>query len=309
MRNTFVKTLTKLASRNKNIYLMTGDLGFSALEPFIQQCPKQFINIGVAEQDLMGASAGMALSGKIVYAYSIVTFVSMRALEQIRNDVCYQNLPVRIIGVGGGFSYGSQGSTHHGIEDIAIMRALPNMTVVWPSDPKEVVGIVKFSEKYKGPMYIRLGKAGEPIIKKNNFRFELGGGYLIRGGSDCVIFSAGPILINALKAADLLKEKKISCRVISMPSIKPIDKSIILKAARETKAIISLEEHNIIGGLGSAISEALAESGFFKKIRFKRLGIPDEFPNVVGSQDYLRDLYGLSPKKIANKIIGLLRNK
>ncbi len=296
MRLAFVKTLCDLARRNKHIYLVTGDLGYAALEPFVKAYPRQYVNIGVAEQDLMGVAAGLALSGKIVFAYSIATFASMRALEQIRNDICYQNLPVRIVGVGGGFSYGHLGVTHYAIEDVALMRALPNMAVTCPGDPKEAEAITKFSLRYKGPLYIRLGKVGEPIIHKK-FSFQLGKGYVVRDGMDCAIFVTGALLGTVVESAELLRKSGISCRVISMPTVKPIDKAMILRTARSVKNLITVEEHNVIGGLGSAVAEILAESGI--KNNFRRLGIPDEFPNVIGSQRYMRERYGLSKEKLA----------
>ncbi len=307
MRKTFVKTLLKEAKRDKNIFLITGDLGFMALEEFRDGLPKQYLNIGVAEQNMIGVAAGLAMAGKKVYVYSIVPFATMRPFEQIRNDICYQNLNVTIIGIGAGFSYSIYGSTHHAIEDIAVMRSLPGMTVVCPGDPKEVEFATKASVKFKGPMYLRLGKAGEPLLHKNLKGFRIGKAIEIIPGKDVSIISTSNVLEEAMNAQKILKKNKISARIISMHTVKPIDKVVILKAAKQTKVIVTVEEHNIIGGLGSAVSEVLAESKL--KVNFKRLGVPDEYPHVLGSQKYLRDTYGFSAKKIVKEIINAYKKR
>ena len=270
MRNAFIKALGEQAKRNKNIYLATGDLGYSAFEPFIKENPRQYINVGVAEQNLIGVSAGLAMTNKIVYAYSIATFASMRAVEQIRNDICYQNLSVRIIGVGGGFSYGTYGATHYAIEDLALMRSLPNMTVIAPSDPAMVETVIAYSVRHKGPMYIRLGKAGEPRLHKDP-KFILERGYLMKQGEDGTIMVTGAMLGTALEAARILDADGFSCRVIDMPTVKPVDSKIIQKAAVETGLVVTLEEHTILGGLGSAVAEVLAESAL--RVRFERIQV------------------------------------
>jgi len=300
MRKTFIKTLFEEAKKNPKIFLVTGDLGFMALEEFRDNLPKQFLNIGVAEQNLIGFSAGLALTGKKVYAYSIVPFVTMRPFEQVRDDVCYHNLDVTLVGPGAGFSYSFNGPTHYGLEDISIMRSLPNMTVVCPGDPMEVAAATKASVKHKGPMYLRLGKAGEPIIHKNPINFKIGESIEVLKGKDATLFATSNLLQNAVEAGKLLKQKGINCRVVSMHTIKPLDVEVIKKAAKETKIIFTLEEHSIIGGLGSAVAEFLAESNY--KVKFKRLGVPDVYPKVVGTQIFLRDMFGLSPEKIAAEI-------
>jgi len=301
MRLAFTDALIKLAKKDKRIFLLTGDLGYGVLEEFQKKFSDRFFNMGVAEQNMVGTAAGMALSGKIPYVFSIATFPVMRALEQMRIDVCYQNLNVKFIGVGSGLTYSLYGATHQAIDDMAMTRALPNMTVISPGDPLEVKAAVEFSHKHQGPVYIRIAAKGEPNIHKKKPELKLGKGFVIKKGKDLTLIVAGNILANAQKAIELLKEEGVSVRLISMPFVKPIDKQLILKAAKETKAVFTFEEHSIIGGLGSAVAEVLAESNA-PKVLFKRIGLPDVYPSEIGGWDYMRNLYGLSPKKIAGTI-------
>ena len=230
MRTAFIKTLTELAGEDKNIYLLTGDLGFSVFEAFARKFPGQYINCGVAEQNMMGVAAGLALSGKKVVVYSIIPFVTMRCFEQIRNDVCLQNLDVKIVGVGGGLSYGASGATHHAVEDLAIMRALPNITILCPADPIEAELAVRAMFKIKGPVYLRLGKGREENIHLKSFKFQIGKANLIKRGKDITVIGIGSILKNAILAAEMLEKKyKNSIRIISMPALKKLDKNIFLK--------------------------------------------------------------------------------
>src|SRR3989344_1848258 len=300
MRNAFIRSLEEIARYDKRIFLLTGDLGFSVFEKFRDEFPDRFINMGVAEANMTGVAAGLALSGKIVFIYSIVPFATMRCFEQIRNDLCMQNLDVKIIGVGSGLSYGSLGPTHQSIEDIAIMRALPNMVVVCPGDPVEAGLVVRESMHYKGPVYIRLGRGGEPVIHKTRPDFEIGKAITLVDGSDVTLIATGNMLENAVLAAGLLAEK-ISVRVISMHTVKPIDKESVLKSADETKVIFTIEEHSLIGGLGSAVSEILAEHN--KEIIFKRIALPDSFIKIAGSQKYLRSINSLSSEYVAERIL------
>ena len=298
MRNAFSKTLLELSEKDKNIYLLTGDLGFSVFEDFRQKFPERFINCGIAEQNMTGVAAGLALSGKKVIVYSIIPFITMRCFEQIRNDVCLQNLDVKIVGVGGGLSYGTYYPTHHAIEDLAIMRALPNMTVLVPADPIETALAVKAMIKLKGPAYLRLGKSKEENVYQKTFDFKIGKGNLVKNGKGITIIGVGPILKNAVLAAQLLeKENKLSVRIISMSTLKPLDKKIIIKATKETKAIFTIEEHSIIGGLGEAVASVLAELPRHDII-FKKIGINDSFIKMVGNQDYLREKNNFSPQSI-----------
>ncbi len=296
MRKTFIKTLLKEAKEDTDIFLITGDLGFMALEEFRDLGSKQFLNIGVAEQNMIAFAAGLALTGKKVYTYSIVPFITMRPFEFVRNDICYHNLDVTLVGPGAGFSYSYNGPTHYGLEDISVMRSLPNMVVVCPGDPVEVKNATLASLKRKGPMYIRLGKAGEPVLHKKGMNFKLGKAFEMQKGKDITLIATGNILQNTAEAGRELKKQGIDARVLSMHTIKPIDRVAILKAAKETKNIITIEEHSIIGGLGSAVAEVLAENN--QSIKFKRLGVTDVYPKVIGSQKFLRGMYSLSVEKI-----------
>jgi transketolase len=231
----------------------------------------------------------------------------MRPFEHIRNDICYQNLNVKIVGVGAGFSYSFYGASHHGLEDISLMRSLPNMTVVCPGDPLEAKSATRASVKHVGPMYIRLAKAGEPAVHQSPIKFQIGRAIEILKGNDATIIVTSNLLQNAAEAGRLLKQQGIACRVLSMHTIKPIDKLAILKAAKETKAIITLEEHSIIGGLGSTVAEVLAENR--QAVKFKRLGIPDEYPHIIGSQNFFREKYGLSVKQIVQTVKQAVKTK
>ena len=309
MRNAFQRALSRCIAKNPDVMLLTGDLGYSVFEPIRDNFPKQYLNVGVAEQDLMGISAGLALSGKIVFAYSIATFASLRAFEQVRNDIAYQNLPVRIVGTGAGLSYGHLGVTHYALEDLAIMRSLSNMAVVAPVDPNETEAVIEFAIRHPGPMYIRLGKAGEKNIFKKVPKFSLGKFSVVAGGNanDVAIFGTGPLATSAIDAAALLRAKGVGCRVIVASSIKPIDVAMVKKVARECRLFVSLEEHSVIGGLGSALAEVLTENGW--RVPLIRLGVPDIYPKVIGSQDYLRDQYGLSSEKIAGAVLRRIKRK
>lgn len=300
MRIAFVNTLFEQAKRNKDIILLTADLGFSVFETFIEKLPRQYLNVGVAEQNMAGMAAGMAIEGKIPLIYSIVPFATMRNFEQIRNDICYQNLNVKIIGIGAGFSYGPYGHTHHGLEDIGILRTLPNMTILAPGDPVEVVAATKAMLKHKGPVYLRLGKAGEPTLHNKKIAFSLGEGILLQEGNDITIIANSTMLYRAHEVAQVLEDQGMHVRFISMPTVKPLDEKIILESAKKTKALFVIEEHSIIGGLGSAVAEVLAEHA--SAVRFKRIGVADRFTKGMGMQEYMREKNGLSVKKIVRTI-------
>lgn len=301
MRTAFIATLCDLAKKDNNIFLLNGDLGFSVLEPFIEAFPNRSLNMGVAEANMIGVAAGLALSGKTVFVYSIIPFVTARVFEQIRNDIALQKANVKIVGVGSGLTYGQLGPTHHSIEDIALMRALPNMTVVAPGDPKETEEATKALAKIKGPAYLRIGKKGEPMIHTKKPAFRLGKGIIARTGTDLTLIAAGNMLATAITTADELEKGGKRVSVISLHTIKPLDAPLIKKAARDTPAIFTLEEHSIIGGLGSAVAEVLAESRISPI--FRRFGIRDRFTTIAGSQDFLRRYHHLSPPDIAKQIL------
>lgn len=305
MRIAFVDTLFSLAKENRRIMLLTGDLGFSVFEKYMKQFPNQFLNMGVAEQNMTGVAAGMAMEGKIPIVYSIVPFVTMRNFEQIRNDICYQNLNVKIVGVGAGFSYGPYGHTHHGLEDIGILRTLPNMVILCPGDPQEVIAATKAALAHKGPVYLRLGKAGEQILHEGIPSFTIGKGIVLEEGTDITIIGTSTILYRAWEVTQKLKEKKIATRLISMISIKPLDTDLISDSVDKTKAIFTIEEHSVIGGLGSAVAEFLAKAE--KKVLFRSIGVPDRFTKEMGLQEYMRKANGLSTEQIYKSIIDFLK--
>jgi len=301
MRTAFITTLESLAKKNKNIFLLNGDLGFSVLENFTKKYPKRSLNMGVAEANMMGVAAGLAMSGKTVFVYSIIPFVTARVFEHVRNDIAIQNANVKIIGVGSGLTYGPLGPTHHSIEDIALMRVLPNMIVIAPGDPKETVEATKAIASLNGPAYMRIGKKGEPMVYDHLSNFTLGKGITVEKGNDLTIITTGNMLYTGTVVSKKLREMKKKPRLISLHTLKPFDEQIIKKAARETGAIFTLEEHNIIGGLGSAVAEVLAENNL--NISFRRFGIQDRFFQKTGSQDYLRKLHHISPEYITTRIL------
>lgn len=301
MKSAFIEALEKLASIDNRIFLLTGDLGFKTFDSFRNSFPDRFINIGVAESNMIGIAAGLALSGKNVYCYSIIPFLTMRCLERIRVDLCYHNLNVKLVGAGGGLVYGLEGMTHHAIEDIAIMRTLPNMTVVAPEDPLEVTAVINESLAYKGPLYIRLGREGEKCVHKSSPEFKIGKGIAIRKGSGISIIATGTILCAAKSASEDLINEGLDVTLIGMHTIKPLDRDIIEYCAKNSKAIFTVEEHSIIGGLGSAVSEILIELDY--RMLFKKIGLQDEYCSYIGRQDYLCEKYGLTPEGIKNFIL------
>jgi transketolase len=304
VRGAFFQTLVELAECDDRIYLLVADIGFGVVEPFARKFPERFLNVGVAEQNLTGIAAGIAVTGKIVFTYSIANFPILRCFEQIRNDVCYHKANVKIVSVGGGYSYGPLGMTHHATEDIAVLRALPEMAVVAPGDPVEVRGATRAIAAHDGPCYLRLGRAGEPTIHDSAVKFQLGKAIQVRDGDAITIISTGALLQNAVQAADKLAARGIHARVLSMHTVKPLDEDAVLAAARETRAVVTLEEHSIIGGLGGAVAECLAESGI--SVPFKRIGLPSAFSSHIGSQEYLRSQSNLSPDGILNALDPLL---
>lgn len=298
MRTAFVDTITELAAQDKDVWLVTGDLGYSVFEPFMERFPDQYLNVGVAEQDLIGVCAGLALAGKRPFAYSISTFASMRAFEQVRNDICYQNLPVTVVGGGSTFSYSTYGCTHFPLEDLSLMRTLPNMRVTCPGDPAEVRALVRASYENPGPLYMRIAKKGEPTLHGESDTVRLGEASLMRDGNDVAIISTGRSLAAASLAADALGKEGIQARVLSMHTIKPLDEGAVIAAANETKGLVIIEEHSRIGGLGSAVSEVLTRTG--KTARVMHLAVPDEFPSGVGSQEYFLRRYGLDAQGVVD---------
>jgi len=299
MRDIFIKELIKLAEKDPNITLITGDLGFGVFEEYIKKLPKQFLNAGVAEQNMTMIASGMALEGKKVFTYSIGNFPTLRCLEQIRNDVCYHNLNVKIVSIGGGFSYGSLGMSHHSTEDLSIMRALPNMVVLAPGSLEEVRQATRKIVNLKGPAYLRLDKS----FSKNKLSsaFKIGKADMVFDGDDLTMICSGGILEEAIKAVSLLKEEGIYPRLLSMHTVKPLDKKALKNAVKDTNKIITIEENNLCGGLGSAVTEYLLDEGLIPKT-FKRIAINDVYSNIVGDQNFLRKKYSIDSQSIFKKI-------
>jgi transketolase len=305
MRDTFVKTLIDIAKQDKNVHLITGDLGFGVLKPFWEQLPDQFTNAGIAEQNMTSFAAGLALEGKTVFTYSIGNFPTLRAVEQIRNDCAYHNANVKIVCVGGGFVYGSLGMSHHATEDLSIMRALPDVTVLAPGDLVEAEYATRAIYNHEGTCYLRLGRGGEKRIHDKIDDFQIGKAIKIKDGERVAIFSTGAIFDEAMEASEILIEKGIKPALYTFPTVKPIDRATIEECANKYDLIVTVEEHNIIGGFGSAISEVLAELPNSSS-RVLRIGLNDKYSSIVGTQSYLRDIYGMSARKIVNKISELL---
>lgn len=306
MRDAFVKTLIELAKEDKNIELITGDLGFGVLKPYWETLPDQFTNAGIAEQNMTSVAAGMALEGKTVFTYSIGNFPTLRCLEQIRNDCAYHKANVKIVCIGGGFVYGSLGMSHQATEDLAVMRAIPNMTVMAPGDLVETEECVKALVKQKGTAYLRLGRGGEKRIHDKIEGFQIGKAIPVHDGSKIVIFSTGAIFEEVQEAYNLLKKKGYDPAVYTFPTVKPIDRDVIRHCASNFELIVTCEEHNIIGGLGSGVAEILAEMEN-KKARAIRVGLDDTFCTKVGNQKYLRAQYGMDGKSIAERIEEIIR--
>ena len=298
MRDALLARISKLAESDKDIVLLTADLGYGVFEEFESKFPGQFFNVGVAEQNMTGIAAGLALEGKKVITYSIGNFPTLRCLEQIRNDVCYHELNVTIIAAGGGFSYGQLGMSHHATEDISIMRSLPNTTVVVPSTPWEAAEAIDALIKNQGVGYLRLDKS-KGSQKNNNDNFELGKALKISSedGKDVCFFVTGGIIDEVIEAAKLLNEFNISASILSIHTIKPIDKTAIRDAINNTRLLVSVEEGNLIGGLGSAICEFCMDNQLIPG-DFLRIGIDDELSCYVGDQYYLRKQHKLDSQYI-----------
>ncbi len=259
MRDTFVRTLIGLAKENKNIELITGDLGFGVLKPFFEQCPDQFTNAGIAEQNMTSVAAGMALEGKTVFTYSIGNFPTLRCLEQIRNDCAYHHANVKTVCVGGGFVYGSLGMSHQATEDIAIMRALPDVAVFCPGDLTEAEEITKAIVDYPGTCYLRLGRGGEKRIHKSIENFRVGKAIQVQSGEQVAIFSTGAIFEEIEIVCERLNEAGIKPSVYTFPTVKPLDVETILECATSHDLIVTCEDHSVVGGVGCAVAEVLAE--------------------------------------------------
>lgn len=301
MKTAFINTLEKLAHANDNIFLLTADLGFDVFDKFKELYQKRFINVGIAESNMIGIAAGLALSGKTVYCYSIIPFLIMRSFERIRIDLCYDNASVKLIGAGSGFSYGLEGMTHHAIEDISIMRSLPGMTIVAPGDVKEVQAVLRASVDHQGPLYIRLGRSEQSHVYEDIPELEIGKGIIIYDGNDICIIATGNMLLTAKFVSEKLMKMGLSVRLISMHTIKPLDTELVKMCANNNPAIFTIEEHSINGGLGTAVSESLVEIGY--KGLFGKIALPDEYCSYIGKPEYLREKNNLTPKSIVARVL------
>ena len=298
-REAYGKALVKLGKMNDDVVVLDADLSKSTkTNDFLKAYPNRFFNMGIAEQNLVGAACGLAAAGKVPFASTFAMFATGSAFEVIRNSVCYPKLNVKIAATHAGITVGEDGGSHQSVEDISLMRSIPNMTVVVPADGIEAEKMIFAAAEFDGPMYIRLGRSAVPTIFEEDYNFEIGKGVVLRDGNDATIIACGIMVNEALIAADMLKEENINARVINMSTIKPIDTDLIIKAAKETKAIVTAEEHSVIGGLGSAVSEVVSESN---PIIVKKVGMNDCF-GESGTPSELLEKYGLTAKNIVEKV-------
>ena len=307
MRNAFIRGLTALAERDRRVVLLTGDLGFKIFDDFAARFPGRFYNAGVAEANMMSVAGGLALGGLRPFAYSIVPFATLRCLEQIRNDICYQQAAVTVVGVGGGYSYGANGATHHALEDIAVMRCLPGMTVVCPGDPVEAELATLAAGMHARPLYLRLGRAGDTVVHASAPPFSIGRAIVVREGGDCALIATGGMLPVAVATAEQLAHEGIGCRVVSMHTVKPLDEAELHRCAVEYGAIFTVEEHGLAGGLGSAVGEWLAASGV--RCQLRCYGARDGFAHLCGGQEYYRRMQGITAEQIAGCVREALKGR
>ena len=305
MRDVFIQRLTEVAESNPRVLLITGDLGFNVLNAFAERFPRQYLNAGVAEQNMTGLATGLAMEGRVVFTYSIANFPTLRCLEQIRNDACYHAANVKVVAIGGGFSYGALGVSHHATEDLSILRSLPELTVVAPGDDWEAAEATSALVTAPGTCYLRLDRSSAPATNRPDEQFQLGRGRVIRQGEDMTLMAVGGILGIALEAAERLVGEGIECRVVSMHTVKPLDREAILAACRETGGIVTIEEHTIDGGLGGAVAEVCLDAGVFPQT-FHRVGLRAGFSSIVGDQEFLRSQYGMDARAIIAAVRTLL---
>ncbi len=299
IRNVFGETLAKLGESNKDIVVLDSDLACSTqTQIFAKKFPERFFDTGIAEQDMVATAAGLAAGGKIPFAATFAIFATGRTYDQIRNSICYPKLNVKIIGTHGGVTVGEDGASHQALEDVALMRSIPNMMVVVPSDCKECEEVIKFAAEYQGPMYIRLARTNLIDIFDDNYKFTPYTASVLREGKDFTVISNGETLAEVLIAAEILKENGIELEVISMPVVKPFDANTVIKSAQKTGFVVTVENHSVINGLGSAVCEVLSEK---LPTHVHRIGVNDKF-GQSGKWTELMDLYGLTAEKIALQI-------
>lgn len=305
MRNAFADEVTKLAAQDSRVVMLSGDIGNKLFDNVKKVDANRFYNCGVAEANMMGVAAGMALSGLRPIVYTITPFTTTRCFEQIRVDACYHNAPVIIVGTGSGLSYAELGPTHHSLEDMAILRTLPGMSVLAPCDANELRGALRAALRHDGPVYIRIGKKGEPRIFEDVPELKIGKVAVVRPGSDIALLSTGTMMPEVLAAAGQLAAQGISAEVVSVHSIKPLDTEYLGEAARRFRMFVTVEEHGVIGGLGSAVAEWRSAANC--SVRHVIFGTPDVFMHEVGTQEYARNKYGLVASNIAEKTAAALK--
>ena len=303
MRNEFADELTKLGNDDPRVMMLSGDIGNKLFDKFRAAHPSRFINCGVAEQNMLGVAAGLAMSGLRPIAYTIAPFVTTRCLEQIRTDTAYHEVSVTVVSVGAGLAYAGLGPTHHACEDISFLRAIPNMKVICPGDAWEVRAALRAIMKQDGPVYLRMGKKGEPLIHPGPIEdFEIGKAITMRAGTDVCILSTGNILPEALHAAEDLAKYGVSAEVVSFHTVKPLD-AVRLRSAFETfRLVVTVEEHSLIGGFGSAVAEWAVDHGALGK-PLLRIGTPDKFFKLSGEQEFAREQLGLTGHQVADRIL------
>lgn len=305
-RDAFAETLEALGAQDPRIVVLSNDsVGSSKIGGFKKRFPERLINVGIAEQNLVGVASGMANTGKIPFVCSASCFLTGRALEQIKADVAYTNANVKLIGISAGLAYGPLGPTHHSIEDLAWTRAIANLTVIVPADPVETRQVMRFLAAAEGPAFVRLSRMGVPIVHDEQYQFQVGKAGLLRSGSDVTLIACGVMVTRALEAADILQGRGVSARVLNMATIRPIDTEAIVSAALETGAIVTAEEHTVVGGLGSAVAEVVAEQA---PVRMRLLGIPGIF-SPTGEAEWILEHFGLTPQGIADEALKLVERK
>lgn len=305
-RDAYGEVLAELGETNKDVVVLDADLsGSTKTAIFAKKFPERFFNMGIAEQDMMGTAAGLASSGKIPFASTFAIFATGRAWEQVRQSIAYPKLNVKIVATHAGITVGEDGASHQSVEDIAVMRVIPNMTVIVPADGVETKKVIREIIKYKGPVYVRLSRGKSPVVLDDSYSFEIGKGSVLKDGKDVSIIACGVMVSKALQAAEMLEKEGVSTRVINISSIKPIDLDLIIRAAKETGCIVTAEEHSIIGGLGGAVTEVVAEN---YPVPVKRIGIEDKF-GTSGDADKLMECYGLTHDNIARAARDVIKRK
>jgi transketolase len=306
MRRACLEEVYELAKTDDRVFYIGSDLGVGTLDEFKNNIPDRFFMEGISEANVIGMAAGLALEGKVPYVNTIATFITRRCFEQIVIDLCLHNVNVRLIGNGGGLVYAPLGPTHEAIEDMAILRAIPNMTIVAPADADEMRRFMPQTLDYPGPIYIRLAKGFDPIVTTDDVPFQIGKALPMREGTDALILTTGITLNNGLQAAAALAEQGISAAVLHCPTVKPLDAEAILDHAQPVPVVVTIEEHTVIGGLGSAVAELIAEAGFDPGKRFRRIGLPDQFADAYGSQDSLMERYSITTENLCAVVKELL---